>query len=335
MFPSAEMKMFGGNYAMIFSESGNIAIKKIRTENGLLFDVPQFGVYQINKENRLLFGKAQVSLFDMKHMNSLNGQAVAALREYLKYRLSRDSNAKRSFTLQELSYIVEDIRPAVSEESILKLMIDVGVIQNDSKLFNYLQDLHSDTPPLPQVGAQKSGLDPFTVGFLHMLHSKTTQGIARTETELRTQLPRQAIEWLNNFYKTDDMAHINVYQRILESSRYHMKKSTNVQPWWMWQKSAFAQNIGLFIIDNRILDDDPSIKVKTIIQDDKVISGVISKKYGGFYIRDPKTTYYYGKTRVYVMSVSTKQEESNDSMRETQTVATATEMRELEPMAHP
>ena len=62
-------------------------------------------------------------------------------------------------------------------------------------------------------------------------------------------------------------------------------------------------NIGLIIVNNRVVELDPTIKVK--IDANTGMNDIETKHHGTFKVQETKTRYRYGKTNIYIMAVRT------------------------------
>jgi len=299
MFPAFELYYGGGTYALMFTESGNISIRKIKPINQLLFYVPDMGVFQLNKDNRLIFGKSQVYIFDQKAINSLNIQALVNISDFLK----EEKRAKLDD--REIAYLVETVGMKVTEAKIIQNMIQSGLLPDTEEFWNYLIKRDDPATSKEELQILQKQQDQKVLEMLNDLRNRINFVVSRDEIKLRQNLSKETIDWLNNYYTVDTMADINVWLKVFENSAFKMKASGKKYPFWIWQRTVISPHIALVIIDNRILEVDASIKVKVEIEKGKAVTYIDSKKYGRFKVADPKTIYRYGKTRVYVVSVQT------------------------------
>jgi len=277
----------GGTYAILITESGQIDIRKIKTENGLLFYVPEYGIYQINKENRLIYGKSQVYIFDQKAINSLNIEAIVDIRKYLK------EKNKTKLDEREAAFLVERLQMKVTEAKLLNDLETLGIKEDEQ--------------------------------LKEMLDKKIIDAANREYQELKKNFDDSTVDFLNQYYSVDTMAHTNTWVRIFQHSKMTMKKSGKKMPWWIWQKTIYAPQIALVVIDNRLLDVDTSTSVKLELEPDektgklKTVTYLYSKKYKmKWKVADTKTIYRYRKTRVYVVAVKTEPVKQSEPAQEKQ-----------------
>lgn len=306
MFPKFELFWGGGTYAFIFTESGNISIRKVKPINQLLFYIPDMGVFQLNKDNRLIFGKSQVYIFDQKAINSLNVQALVNITDYLK----KERRAKLDD--REIAYLVETVGMKVTEAKLITNMINSGLLPNDESFWTYLIKRDDPNTPKDELQALQKAQDPKVLELLNNLRNQINFTVSKDEIKLRQNLSKETIDWLNNYYAVDTIAATATWLKVFENSSFKMKASGIKRAFWLWQRTAISPHIALIVIDNRLLEVDAGIKVRVEMEGKKAITYIESKQYGRFKVADPKTIYRYGKTRVYVVAVQTESKTSAD-----------------------
>ena len=88
----------------------------------------------------------------------------------------------------------------------------------------------------------------------------------------------------------------------MQEERFKLKTSPGVFG-IMPQRTVGKRNIALIVLNNRVIEIDPFIKVE--LDAKTALWTIRTKKHGVFKVEETKTRYRYGKTNIYVVAVKT------------------------------
>jgi hypothetical protein len=268
LFPELETSN-GGTFAVIITLSNTWRIFQVKPINGTMFYVPDLGMFQLDQEYRYTFGKSEWYFYDQEYCNPISFRALYEIHNYL----AKQSKKQSTLQLTDLMVYVDKIRKIEKQKVVIQQAIKAGATQdqlmqmlNDGSIEYEAQKLADSSKPEPK------------------------------------DLSEYSINWLNQYYREDVVVRYYLLGKIFTDARFTIRSSMpayGIMP----QRTMFKRNIGVAVINNRLIKLDP--KVTVALDRNTGLWNVKSSIYGDFEIQDAKTRYRYGKTNLYTMMVET------------------------------
>lgn len=285
MFPEIEIGG-GGVYAFIVTLTNRIKIYSIKPIHGRLFYIPDLGLFQLDEKYRYTFKKSEVYFYSQSICNPLNIEAINEIGAYL------DSQNLSGLTIDHLSHYVNKFR-TVDEikkkeyELYNKLKADIGEsAEGQAALYEKLAN-----------GTIRALASHFIT-----LEAKANPNLLSVSQLEGANFSDDTIQWLNDLYREDVIARNNLLGRTMQEERFKLRSSMpafGIVP----QRTMSKRNIALIILNNRVIELDPFVKVE--LDPVSALWIVKTKKHGDFRVEETKTRYRYGKTNIYVVAVKT------------------------------
>ena len=271
MFPELEISG-GGTFAFIVTLSNRIKIYSISPIHGRMFVIPDLGVFQLDEKYRYTFKKSEVYFFNQLNCNPIDIQSFSEIRKL------------------ELQHPELYIKKVQRVEAKKKKMHEI-----------YLQ--------LKKEGASETDL---IASVYDGTLEKAAERLVDMEMKMYSEVPKthisglseRAEQWLNDYYREDVVIRYNIFGRILAEPRFKLRASLPVLGFLPMNRTMGKQNLGLIIVNNRVIELDPTIKVE--LHPETGISHIKTKQHGDFKVMETDTRYRYGKQNIYLMAVSTK-----------------------------